>query len=77
VTAWTIGGAYREYKKAPVSGSYQMVIDEQFRLLRYVERETIGTKVNGQQIVQEVETTWDVNVTKDAKTRDDLFKVIG
>ena len=77
VTAWTIGGSYREYQKAPISGSYQLVIDEQYRLLRYTEQETIATKVNGQQIVQEVITTWDVNVTKDAKTRDDLFKVIG
>lgn len=75
--AWAIGGGYREYGKAPVSGSYQMVIDDQYRLLRYTERETIATKVNGQQVVQDVETVWDVSVTKDATPREDLFKVIG
>lgn len=77
VSAYVIGGAYRDYGRAPESGTYQFVIDEQFRLLRYIERETVGAAVNGSRILQEVETVWSVNVTKDATPREELFKVIG
>ncbi len=71
-----IGGNLRDYGKAPVSGQYEMYIDGQGQLLRYVERESVAVRVNKQDVVQPVESVWDVNVVIDGPVDQSLFKVI-
>lgn len=71
-----VGGKWREYGSAPASGTYSMAIDAQFRLRRFTIQERVGVNAGGQQVVQEVETTWEVNVTKDGPVKPELFKVI-
>ncbi len=72
-----VGGNWREYGQAPVSATYEMYVDSQHRLLRYVEKTKVGTKVTGGGVVSyDVETTWDVSVVKNGPVRSELFKVI-
>ncbi len=71
-----VGGDWREYGKAPVGATYQMMIDGQKQLRRFVMFQKIGTPINGRLVVQDVETDWDINVVKDGPVNDLLFKVI-
>lgn len=71
-----IGGKYRDYGRAPVSGTYEMHIDASGQLRRYVERETVAVKVNRQDVIQQVESVWDVSIVKDGPVDQSLFKVV-
>lgn len=81
-----VGGQWRDYpqyttkqgRKIPVppSATYQMFIDDEHRLLRYTEKTNVGATINNQQVVQSVETIWDVNVVKDGPVKPELFKVV-
>lgn len=76
VPVTVVGGKLRDYGKAPVSGQYEMYIDAKYQLLRYVEHESVAVKVNGQDVVQAVESVWDVNIAIDGTVDPALFKVI-
>lgn len=75
-TVTVIGGRWREYGAAPASGTYTMMIDAQHRLRRFSIVEKVAVNAGGQQIVQDVDTTWDVNIVKDGPVKQELFKVI-
>lgn len=71
-----VGGSLRDYGKAPISGQYEMYIDGKGQLLRYVEHESVAVRVNKQDVIQAVDTIWDVNIAVDAPVEPSLFKVI-
>lgn len=82
-TCTVVGGPWREYGFTTVkrqelapSGHYSMTIDKQNRLRRFTITEKVAVNAGGQQIVQDIETVWDVNIIKDAPVKPDLFKVI-
>jgi hypothetical protein len=76
VDATVVGGKYRDYGRAPVSGTYEMYIDASGQLRRYIERETVAVKVNRQDVIQQVESVWDVSIVKDGPVDQGLFKVV-
>lgn len=75
-TVTVVGGQWREYGSAPASGTYTMAIDGQSRLRRFTISEKVGVNAGGQQIVQQVDTVWEVNVQKDVPVRQELFNLV-
>lgn len=64
-SAYVIGGNWREYPTAPVSGKYKMWITEAGDLLRYEELQTIGLPNQDPRaplITQLVTSTWEVDI---------------
>lgn len=76
VEVTVVGGKLRDYGKAPVSGQYEMYIDGNGQLLRYMEHEAVAIRVNRQDVIQQVESIWDVNIVKDGAVDQTLFKVV-
>ena len=76
IDAFIIGGEWREYPTAPVSGKYKMWITPEGDLIRYQETMTIAipnTDPRMQPITQVVTSTWDVDIKVDAKTDKSLY----
>jgi hypothetical protein len=73
-----VTGDWREYGRAPVSGTYQMLITDAGELKRYARKETLAVNVGGGQSLppQDVLTIWDVDVKVNGKPDAALFKVI-
>jgi len=75
-TVTVVGGQWREYGAAPASGVYTMAIDSQLRLRRFTISEKVGVSTGGQQIVQQVDTVWEVNIQKNVAVRQELFNLV-
>ena len=74
--AYVIGGNWREYPTAPVSGKYKMWITGDGDLLRYEEMLTIGIPMQDPRapmMTQLVTSTWDVNIKINAQPGKSLF----
>ena len=78
--AHLIGGDFRQYEGAPVSGTYQLAITDGGDLLRYVLKEKVsdsGISSTGAIVrtpVIDVTTTWDVDLKVDGQVDENLFK---
>lgn len=82
-TCTVVGGPWREYGFTTVkrqelapSGQYSMAIDSQSRLRRFTISEKVGVSTGGQQIVQQVDTVWEVNIQKNVAVRQELFNLV-
>jgi len=72
--AHLIGGDWRQYAVAPVSGTYQLAINEDGDLLRYITKETVFDPRAPGMKPTEVTTTWTVNLTVNGAVNPNLFK---
>ena len=78
--AHLVGGDWRQYADAPVSGTYQMAITDAGDLLRFVLKETVsdsGLSANGAVVTTpnvEVTTTWDVDLMLNGRVDEKLFQ---
>jgi hypothetical protein len=80
-----VNGKWRDYETAPVTGYYEMWIDEKNNLKRFIHQETIGAreqpkKEKGETITTSpwvgsatVITTWELDVKTDAPLNEKLF----
>lgn len=68
-----IGGQYRQYGDAPVSGKYEIWVDKDNNLRRYVVREVYAF---AGQSMGEVVSTWNAKLNIDAKPDANLFKLV-
>ena len=78
VSVNVINGQWREYGRAPVSGTYQMMITDDGQLKRYSRKETLAIdEGNGARLdPQQVTTVWDVNLQVNAKPDESVFAVV-
>jgi len=72
VPAHVIGGDWRQYADAPVSGKYQVVITNDGELVRYVRKETVAGPPGVAPI--DVTTIWDVDLKLNGKVDPSYFK---
>jgi hypothetical protein len=79
-TAHLIGGDWRQYADAPVSGVYQLAITDEGDLLRFILKEKVadaGLDANGSVIrtpVIDVTTTWNIDLKVNGTVDESLFK---
>ncbi|HRF59935.1 MAG TPA: hypothetical protein PLH94_08485 [Fimbriimonadaceae bacterium] len=69
-----VGGQWREYKTAPASGTFEIWVDKEGNLRRYIQRETVKPLPNAE--TQFVTTVWDVDFVPNGKPNPDLFQVL-
>lgn len=69
-----IGGQWREYKTAPASGTFEIWVDKDGNLRRYIQRETLKPLPNAEPHL--VTTVWDVDLVPNGKPNADLFRVL-
>ncbi len=75
-TAYVIGGDWKEYGDAPVSGKFQMVVSETGELYRYVVRRVLAVSEAKNVPPQPITQTWDVNLTVNGPVNEDLFTIV-
>ncbi|MBI3721977.1 MAG: hypothetical protein HY248_05430, partial [Fimbriimonas ginsengisoli] len=76
-TVDAIGGDWREYGRAPASGTYRMLISKDSDLVLYelAGREAVGDPARGILVPLLVTSTWEVDLHPNAETDDSLFKL--
>jgi hypothetical protein len=74
--AYLVGGDFRQYAGAPVSGRYQMAITDTGDILQYGEETNISVGEGAQAQTIKVSSQWDVNLNVNGKVDPALFKVI-
>lgn len=70
----TVGGQWREYGEAAVSGSFTMSIDAGAQLRRFTLTETIAIPGTGR--AEPITTVWDVDVAVDAPVDAGMFRLV-
>ncbi len=71
-TVRMIGGSWREYGDAPVSGQYQIAVTSEGDLVRYTRKESLAGPPNEPPV--SITTTWDVDLQIDGKVNQNLFR---
>ncbi len=75
VDVTAIKGAYRDSSTQPVSGRYEIDIDKDANLIRYVTEQSFSVPNNPDQSVR-VDSVWDVDLKVGSLADPTLFKVI-